>query len=30
MGGNIGLLREGDIIDIDITGASINARVTDE
>jgi dihydroxy-acid dehydratase len=30
MGGNIGLLCEGDIIDIDIPGASINARVTDE
>jgi len=30
MGGNIGLLREGDIIDIDIPSASINARVTDE
>ncbi|MGX8774484.1 MAG: dihydroxy-acid dehydratase [Bacillota bacterium] len=30
MGGNIGLLREGDVIDIDIPGAAINARVTDE
>ena len=30
MGGNIGLLREGDIIDIDIPNAKINARVTDE
>ena len=30
MGGNIGLLREGDIIDIDIPGAKINARVTEE
>lgn len=30
MGGNIGLLREGDIIDIDIPEASINARVSDE
>ncbi|MDO4868828.1 MAG: dihydroxy-acid dehydratase [Bacillota bacterium] len=30
MGGNIGLLQEGDIIDIDIPGAKINARVTDE
>ena len=30
MGGNIGLLKEGDIIDIDIPAASINARVTDE
>ena len=29
-GGNIGLLKEGDIIDIDIPGASINARLTDE
>ncbi|MBQ6401546.1 MAG: dihydroxy-acid dehydratase [Firmicutes bacterium] len=29
-GGNIGLLKEGDIIDIDIPGASINARVSDE
>ncbi|MDO5490876.1 MAG: dihydroxy-acid dehydratase [Bacillota bacterium] len=29
-GGTIGLLREGDIIDIDIPGASINARVSDE
>ena len=30
MGGNIGLLQEGDIIDIDIPGASISARVSDE
>ncbi|MBQ6496128.1 MAG: dihydroxy-acid dehydratase [Firmicutes bacterium] len=30
MGGNIGLLQEGDIIDIDIPNAKINARVTDE
>ena len=30
MGGNIGLLKEGDIIDIDIPAASINARVSDE
>lgn len=30
MGGNIGLLKEGDIIEIDIPGASINARVSDE
>ena len=30
MGGNIGLLKEGDIIDIDIPNAKINARVTDE
>ncbi len=30
MGGNIGLLHEGDIIDIDIPKAKINARVTDE
>ena len=29
-GGNIGLLKEGDIIDIDIPNAKINARVTDE
>ena len=29
-GGNIGLLREGDIIDIDIPDAKINARVSDE
>jgi len=29
-GGNIGLLQEGDIIDIDIPGAKINARVSDE
>lgn len=29
-GGNIGLLQEGDIIDIDIPGSKINARVTDE
>lgn len=29
-GGNIGLLREGDIIEIDIPNASINARVSDE
>ena len=29
-GGLIGLLREGDIIDIDIPGYSINARVSDE
>ena len=30
MGGNIGLLKEDDIIEIDIPGASINARVSDE
>ena len=30
MGGNIGLLKEGDIIDIDIPAASINAQVSDE
>ena len=30
MGGNIGLLQEGDIIDIDIPNASINAQVSDE
>ena len=30
MGGNIGLLKEGDIIEIDIPGASINARVSDK
>ena len=30
MGGNIGLLREGDIIDIDIPNASISAQVSDE
>ncbi|MGN0702525.1 MAG: dihydroxy-acid dehydratase [Lentihominibacter sp.] len=30
MGGNIGLLKEGDIIEIDIPGASINAQVSDE
>ncbi len=29
-GGNIGLLKEGDIIDIDIPNASINARVSEE
>ena len=29
-GGNIGLLREGDIIDIEIPDAKINARVSDE
>ena len=29
-GGNIGLLKEGDIIEIDIPSASINAQVTDE
>ncbi|MGI6765979.1 MAG: dihydroxy-acid dehydratase [Lentihominibacter sp.] len=29
-GGNIGLLRDGDIIEIDIPNASINARVSDE
>lgn len=29
MGGNIGLLREGDIINIDIPNASINAEVSD-
>ncbi len=29
-GGNIGLLREGDIIDIDIPALSISARVSDE
>ncbi|MDO4175930.1 MAG: dihydroxy-acid dehydratase [Bacillota bacterium] len=30
MGGNIGLLKEGDIIDIDIPNASISAQVSDE
>lgn len=30
MGGNIGLLKEGDIIDINIPAASINAQVSDE
>jgi len=30
MGGNIGLLQEGDIIEIDIPNAKINAQVTDE
>jgi dihydroxy-acid dehydratase len=29
-GGNIGLLREGDIIDIDIPGAALNARVSED
>lgn len=29
-GGNIGLLKEGDIIEIDIPGASINAQISDE
>lgn len=29
-GGNIGLVREGDLIDIDIPGARIHARVSDE
>ena len=29
-GGNIGLIKEGDIIDIDIPNASINVRVSDE
>lgn len=29
-GGNIGLIEEGDIIEIDIPGASINAKVSDE
>ena len=29
-GGNIGLLREGDLIEIDIPGASVNAKVSDE
>ena len=29
-GGNIGLVREGDIIDIDINACTINARVSDE
>lgn len=29
-GGNIGLLREGDVIDIDIPNAKISARVSDE
>lgn len=29
-GGNIGLLRDGDIIDIDIPGRSISARISDE
>ena len=30
LGGKIGLLKEGDIIEIDIPGAKINAKVTDE
>lgn len=30
LGGAIGLIEEGDIIDIDIPGASINVRVDDE
>ena len=30
MGGNIGLLKEGDIIEIDIPGASINAQVSED
>ena len=30
MGGNIGLLQEGDIIEIDIPNAKINAKVSDE
>jgi dihydroxy-acid dehydratase len=30
MGGNIGLLEDGDIIDIDIENGKINARVTEE
>ena len=30
MGGEIGLLQEGDIIEIDIPNASINAKVSDE
>lgn len=30
MGGNIGLLREGDMIEIDIPNASINAKVSEE
>lgn len=30
MGGNIGLLKEGDIIEIDIPNSSINAKVSDE
>ena len=29
-GGNIGLVREGDIIDIDINGGKINVQVSDE
>lgn len=29
-GGNIGLLRDGDIINIDIPGSSVNAQVSDE
>lgn len=29
-GGNIGLVREGDIIEIDINGCTINAKVSDE
>lgn len=29
-GGNIGLVRDGDIIDIDVTGRSINVRISDE
>ncbi len=30
VGGNLGLVREGDIIDIDIPNASLNARISDE
>lgn len=29
-GGNIGLVKEGDIIDIDINGGKINVKVSDE
>ena len=30
LGGNIGLLREGDMLDIDMVKGTINARLTDE
>ncbi len=30
VGGNLGLVREGDIIDIDIPNASLNARISDD
>ena len=30
MGGEIGLLREGDIIEIDIPNRAVNAKVSDE